>query len=296
MKHIQSFASVAVCIAVLAFAATASAQTVKDGVVTVVRIQGSARYSSGDNVWHPLSAGKTLGANDVIETASDSTVDLVLSDKAAKIGMQSGVGSLIGGAINVAGLPVAPLHIGIGQSAPEQNVIRLQADTLLAIDKFTYIQTGADTVSDTELDLKAGKIFGNVKKISAASQFLIKMPTGVAGIRGTALTFDADGTVVVLQGSAVVSEIGSNGQPTTIVLTAGESYNPQTQQATRLTPVELANAIQDAVSIVIAIHAAVTVAETPTASGQDTTTVYISPKSGNSLVLTAGNTPNIIIQ
>src|SRR5471030_1688502 len=135
MKHIQSFISAAVCVAVLAFAATASAQTVKDGVVTVVRIQGSARYSSGDNVWHPLSAGKTLGANDVIETASDSTVDLVLDQKAAQVGSQS----------QSHYTPISSIGGGGGsQSAPDQNVVRLQPDTLLAIDKFTYTQTGAD--------------------------------------------------------------------------------------------------------------------------------------------------------
>src|SRR5476651_1368515 len=237
MKHIQTFIFGAICVAVLAFTASASAQTVKQGVVTVVRIEGTARYSSGDNVWHDLSPGKTLGANDVIQTAADSTVDLVLADKAAHVNSQaSGVAS-----------SYAPLSSGGGgsQSAPEQNIVRLQADTMLAIDKFTFSQTGADTVSDTELDLRAGKIFGNVKKISAASHYLVKMPGGVAGIRGTIFILGSNGAITVLFGSVVISAVGANGQVFTTVLCAGETYNPETHQVSRITPRELVAQIRN---------------------------------------------------
>lgn len=279
MKHIQAFVSVVICGMVLAFTSNASAQDVKQGVVTVVRIQGDARYSSGDNVWHPLTLGATLGANDVIQTGAGSTVDVVLADKAARVASHTSAGSPIGGTVNIAGLPITPIHAA--QSAPEQNVIRLQADTVLAIDKFTFTQTGADTVSDTELDLRSGKIFGNVKKISAASQYLIKMPTGVAGVRGTAFLLGANGDVTVLSGSVVVSGVGANGQVYTTVVGAGDQFNPSTGQVTRLTPRELFAAIETATAIVIAIHKNVTVDETPIANGTDTTTVQISPTSGH---------------
>jgi FecR-like protein len=271
MKYIHAFVSTAVCIVVLAFAASASAQTIKDGVVTVVRIQGTARYSSGDNVWHPLSPGKTLGASDVVQTASDSTVDLVLGEKAVQISSQSGVGT---GFTPVGGIG------GDSLSAPEQNVVRLQPDSMLAIDKFTFSKTGADTVSDTELDLRAGKIFGNVKKISAASQYLVKMPGGVAGIRGTIFILGSDGSVTVLSGSVVISVVGTNGQVFTTVLGAGQTFDPQTQQVTRLTPRSFVAELRNATAIIVAIHSLVTVVETPTATGKDTTVIYISPTSG----------------
>jgi hypothetical protein len=296
MKHIQTFVASVICAAALSFAATASAQTVTPGIVTVVRIQGAARYSSGDNVWHKLAIGKTLGENDVVETAANSTVDLVLADKATSVSLRSNAGSPIGGSINIAGLPITPLH-GAGKAASAQNLVHMQADTVLSIDKFTYSKTGADTVSDTELNLQKGKIFGNIKKISAASQFLVKMPVGVAGIRGTAVLFDADGGATVLEGSAVISEI-VNGQTTTITLHAGESYDPGSQQVTTLTPVELFSALANATSIVATVNASITIVYTPTASGQDTTTVYISPTSGSrgTVVLAAGNTPTTVIQ
>ena len=38
----------------------------------------------------------------------------------------------------------------------EQNAVRLTGDTVLAIDKLTVSDTGVDSVSDTELDLRQG--------------------------------------------------------------------------------------------------------------------------------------------
>ncbi len=66
-------------------------------------------------------------------------------------------------------------------------------NTTLGIDKLTITDTGADTVSDTELNLKKGKIFASVKKLSGASQYLIKLPSGIAGVRGTKFSISADG-------------------------------------------------------------------------------------------------------
>jgi hypothetical protein len=281
MKHIQAFISTVICAAFVALTSTASAQDVKQGVVTVVRIQGEARYSSGDNVWHPLMAGKTLGAGDVIETGANSTTDIVLSDKAAQVSLRSNAGSPIGGVVNIAGLP--QYNAGRPQSAPEQNVIRLQADTVLAVDKFNYSQTGADTVTDTELDLRAGKIFGNVKKVSAASKYLVKMPTGVAGIRGTAFLLGSNGDVTVLEGSVVISAIGVNGTVFTTVLAAGDQYNPQSGQVIHgINTVQFINAVLTAKALVIAVNELVDVTVAPSANGQDTTTVHVSPTSGHS--------------
>ena len=38
----------------------------------------------------------------------------------------------------------------------EQNTVRMTGDTVLAIDKLTVSDTGVDSVSDTELDLRQG--------------------------------------------------------------------------------------------------------------------------------------------
>ncbi len=93
----------------------------------------------------------------------------------------------------------------------EQNAIRMTSDTVLAIDKLTVSDTGVDTVSDTELDLRQGRIYCSVKKLSGASQYLIKIPNGIAGVRGTLFVIDASGYVGVLKNSVVLSIIGSDG-------------------------------------------------------------------------------------
>ena len=82
MKYIQTLITMVVGGAVLAVGSSVVAQTVKPCVVTVVRIQGQARYSLGDNNWHPLVVGKVLGAGAIIQSAVNSSVDIVLSGNA----------------------------------------------------------------------------------------------------------------------------------------------------------------------------------------------------------------------
>jgi hypothetical protein len=116
----------------------------------------------------------------------------------------------------------------------EQNAVRLTSDTMLAIDKLTVSDTGVDTVSDTELDLRQGRIYCSVKKLSGASQYLIKIPNGIAGVRGTLFVIDANGECSVLKNSVVLSIIGANGKPVTVVVGEGTQFNPKTGQISPL--------------------------------------------------------------
>ena len=217
----------ALCGVAFMFANSVSAQSAKQGIVTVVRIQGEARYSVGDNVWHPLIAGKTLAPGAVIQTAVDSTVDIVLGTVPVQVAYPNSAfptpaQASLAADPNVRGYVVYNPKVS-------QNVIRMYGNTVLAIDKLTFSDTGADVVGDTELDLRAGKIFGSVKKLSAMSEFEVKIPNGVAGIRGTSFFISADGTVTVTKGSVMISYASSNGTTTTITLPGsnGEmSYTP----------------------------------------------------------------------
>ena len=76
MKFVQTLVSAIVCGFVLMLATAAHAQSTTKQYATIVRIVGQARYSAGDNVWHPLSVGQILGAGNVIQTAAHSKVDL----------------------------------------------------------------------------------------------------------------------------------------------------------------------------------------------------------------------------
>ena len=275
--------SAVLCGTMFALAVAASAQTLKPGVATVVRIQGEARYSLGDGNWHPLVVGKVFSAGAVIQTAHDASVDLVLG-KIIELPQAAPVPDRISFA------PDAGVRGMIAfKPAVEQNMVRLTSDTVMAIDKLTVGDTGVDAVSDTELDLKQGRIFANVKKLSAASQYLIKIPNGIAGVRGCVVVIDASGFCAVVKdplepashkGALLLSIIGPNGAPTTYQVDEGNQFTPQTGQISPLPP-QLRSLFQ---GIVLALGTAYveTVAFT-----HDWTYCFISPTTGHAGVVTA---------
>ena len=221
---------------VLALAGSTVAQTVKPCLVTVVRIQGQARYSMGDNVWHPLVVGKILHSGAIIQSAVNSSVDLVLSGNTILMQQATASPDTTPVAMAPADDPNVRGYVAY-QPAVEQNVIRMFGNSVLAVDKLSQVDTGVDTVSDTELDLRAGKIFVNVKKMSASSQFIIKIPNGVAGIRGSAGCISADGSVQWFSGQIIISLVNpKTGQPVTTTVNGGFEYNPETGQVTAVTP------------------------------------------------------------
>jgi hypothetical protein len=96
------------------------------------------------------------------------------------------------------------------------------------VDKLTEMQTGADVVTETQLDLKAGHISGSVKKMSAASKYEVKLPIGVAGIRGTIYDFTAEGVIKVFSGSVVLAYTGANGSTLTQVVMGLQMFDART--------------------------------------------------------------------
>ncbi|MCX6895782.1 MAG: FecR domain-containing protein [Verrucomicrobia bacterium] len=171
----------------------------------VVHIKGAARYSAGNNVWQPLHVGDVLKAGAVIQTASESVVDLIIGEESEA----------------VATTPIIRRFSTSSSADVQQNIIRLRENTVLALDKLSSEQTGTDTVTDTQLDLRAGRIFGNVKKLSAASRYEIKLPNGVAGIRGTFFDLTANGLLTVYFGSVVISFYDASGHLITKTVNAG---------------------------------------------------------------------------
>ena len=230
MKYNQTLVFAAACGFVLSLAAGAPAQSIHPGVATVVRISGEARYSLGDGKWHPLVAGKILAAGSVVQTGAGASVDIVLGKK-----VQMPQGSPVPDRISEA--PDAGVR-GLVTYKPsaEQNTVRMTGDTVLAIDKLTVSDTGVDSVSDTELDLRQGAIYNSVKKLSGASQYLIKIPNGIAGVRGTLFYISATGECASFKNVVVLSIIGGNGKPETVVVGEGTQFNPQTGQTSPLPP------------------------------------------------------------
>jgi len=252
----------------LALTVAASAQTLKPGVATVVRVQGEARYTLGDGNWHPLVVGKMLGAGAVIQTANNAMVDLVMG-KSIEFPQASPWPDHIGPAPD----PAVRGMVSYTPSA-EQNMVRMTGDTMLAIDKLTVSDTGVDGISDTELDLKQGRIFCSVKKLSAASQYLVKIPNGIAGVRGTLFEIDASGWCAVLKTSVLLSIVGPNGAPATYLVNEGSQFDPQTGQISPLGSdlLNLLHQISTALNTVYMEEVSFT---------YDQTHCFISPTSGH---------------
>ena len=202
MKETSKFLRVVACMAVLA-GSMAFAQAAQVGKAVVREVTGAAEASVG-GAWKALRKGDTLMPGAVVRTANDSSVILFLD-----------------------------------QNGP---LVRLTENTTLGIEKLTFENTGVDTVIETQLDLKSGRIVGTVKKLSATSKYEVKTPNGVAGIRGTKYVISADSSVMVLEGQVVVVFVKADGSVVTQVVNAGEKFNPATQRVETMTSDEKAEA------------------------------------------------------
>lgn len=194
MKRLQI---VVVFLAALALGSAMTVQADQPGTIpgkaTVRFVKGNVQYSVG-GVPLPLKANMQLVAGATITTGPDSYADISVND---------------------------------GMSA----LVRVSADTTLVLDKMDIIGAQREGDTETMLDLKAGTILGQVKKVSANSRFEIKTPHGVAGVRGTDWSVTViqlpDGhnqvTFTSLEGTLVASAV-VNGALQTETLTGGMSW------------------------------------------------------------------------
>ena len=227
MKHFQILLAALFCTA-LTVTASAQNQANKQGYATAVRVEGNVTYSLGAGQGeHPLVAGRFLPPGSIVYTHDNGVADLVL-----------------GKAIDLPQAKWSPERISLAHDShvrgfttykpsADQNAIRLTPNSTLAIDKLTIVDTGADTVSDTELDLKKGKIFASVRKLSGASQYIVKLPTGVAGVRGTLFSISVDGAVACFEstgGGVILALTLANGTTQTFVVGPGQLLDPTTGQ------------------------------------------------------------------
>src|SRR5580765_3509879 len=153
MKNLQKTLSLIVVVGIaVASVVSASAAPAKERVGKVVRLQGAARYSTGNNLWQPLKVGVILKSGAIVQTAQDSFVDIVLGDE------------------NASAKPASQDYQNYKPVA-EQDLVRLWADSVLSFDKLAMTETGADVLTETQLDLRMGRIFGTTKKLSAGSRY-----------------------------------------------------------------------------------------------------------------------------
>ena len=198
MKETQRILnSLVACGVALAMVSTLAAQSADQGAAKIIHLKGAAQYKVGNGEWRSLKYGDVVRQGTVIQTAGNSRVDLLLGDASVPVNRP------------------AVSDMMTYQPTADQNVVRMWENTLMSIDTLTRTQTGADEVTDTQLDLKAGHITGSVKKMSAASKYNVKLPIGVASIRGTVYDFRAEGLIKVLSGAVVLNYTSSSGSQLT---------------------------------------------------------------------------------
>ena len=209
-----------IAVAMIALANHSRAENIPQ-LITVIKVDGSARYSvDNGKTFMKLHRGDELQPGSLIETAEKSTVDLLMGERQGPI-----LATPTSGPRPVSA-PGAGGGNGGADSGAKANVVRVYPSSVLAIDKPRGWMLVPDSWRETQLDLRAGQIMGNVKKLSQASRYEVKIPNGVAGIRGTSYVVSATGVVYVLQGQVIISYIGPGGTVITATVSAGESFNP----------------------------------------------------------------------
>jgi hypothetical protein len=269
------------CAIALALVSTAAAQGAMDGAAKVIRVKGPARYTTGNNVWQPVRAGDVLRAGTVVQTSTEegSYVDLVLGDANAGVPQAVTYRPAIPNSMAESMMSFRP--------SSEQNVVRIWGNSALGIDKLTGTQTGADMVSETQLDLKQGRITGNVKKMSAASKYEVKLPNGVAGVRGTLFDVQAIGIIKVYIGSMVVAWVDPKTQNvTTQTVMGGQAYDAPSNQISPLSPASMEELEGLAMSMLVTPPSLA-----PTSLAADHTVVGMSPIGASSVPATTTTPP-----
>jgi hypothetical protein len=187
MKKHGRFSMVLACVVVGAWVVS-SMQAAEAGKAVVRSIRGKAQYLESGGQWLELKVGQVLKAGSTVRTASDSHADLFMDENGP--------------------------------------VVRLVENTTLGLDKLNYTTTGVDTIIETQLDLKSGRIIGIVRKMADQSKYEIKTPNGVAGIRGTEYDITATSVLRLVSGSMVMVYVKSDGTVITQVVNSNEMFVP----------------------------------------------------------------------
>jgi hypothetical protein len=180
-------------LAILAGAFNAEAQF-KRNMAFVRAVEGSASYSDGSRSGS-VTRGLFLSEGARVVTRGGSYVDLFL-----------------------------------GENGP---FVRITENSNMTLDRLQFREASDEIVIETSLNLREGRILGQVKKTSPASRYEVVTPTMVAGIRGTDYDISADGTTKVYDGQVVVA-YSVDGQVPTFLVNAGFKFDPNLQQVVPL--------------------------------------------------------------
>lgn len=161
------------------------------GVAKVKAILGHAQLSKAGGAFIPLGPGMVVRPGDLVQTATDSAVDLYLGE--------------------IAG------------------TVRLTEFATLVVDKLTVSGPSGESGIDVQLSLRRGELLGLAKPVPHDSRFEIKVSNGLVHIQEGRFRIDAGGRVVVLEGKVILAHVPSGGEGAAHTLTGppGVYFNPK---------------------------------------------------------------------
>jgi len=181
------------------------AQTVP-GTVTVRGLMGSATYSAAGSAATPLRPGAIILIGATVKTGMGAAVDLSFSHNAG--------------------------------------VVRLLQNSTLSLDRFNASGPTPGAAVDLQLNLVEGALLGFDQKLSGTSKYRVKVPQGIADLTGSKYRLDAQGYLVLLEGTALFAFVPAGGSPTPFPLTAPPAvYFSPLEGGVRPAPSELVSEV-----------------------------------------------------
>ena len=183
--------------------ATAAQAAVEKGTARVVSVHGTAEVSLDGSTWAPLKKGENLREGAFVRTSGSAAADLDLGRNGA--------------------------------------ALRVMPNSTVSFSALSFEETGVETIVNTQIDLRQGRVLGHVQKLSSASKYEVKAPKASATVRGTRYDMSAEGKLVVAEGSVVVVAVREDGSAITRVVNASETFSPVSGLVTPATESDLAD-------------------------------------------------------
>ncbi|MDP6752462.1 MAG: FecR family protein [Verrucomicrobiota bacterium] len=155
----------------------------RDGQALVQTVSGEAKFSVDGDKWLPLQTGQLLKTGAVVKTGAKARADLFL---------------------------------GINGS-----LLRLDANTELKFNRLAIKVSPIEHMAETEMELRSGRVIGNVRKLPMGSSYVLKTPKGVADVKGTVYDINADGELIVVSGKVNYTD---NATGKEVLIASGEKY------------------------------------------------------------------------
>jgi hypothetical protein len=201
-------------------------QTKPEGEVAlraqVLRVKGGARCSYDGAHWNTLKRGNFLHAGCVVQTATDSAIDIVLVEGYHQSVSPSDY------------FKRRDWFTPEGDRIPADDIIRLYGDTILSIDRFV-LRRSNDPGSSTKavsMHLRTGRVIGGFnKELGCTCDVWVKdedvyIINALFGITDARLVGVKAGVVLIIKSGVILNP--------RLVIPAGKQYDPKLNQVTDL--------------------------------------------------------------